>query len=250
MIPIPNWILTFFHIDGGLLVRIKVSILAHNPEDINNIFGIEVSFVWYSHIPFPQHIEESRIVFRYLWPNHFYQEDPERAHHTLSRVSLAIGVTASENSTQFNTPELPSSPEPIVPPNHFTSGLNIQSTSSSQSRPPAADLTIEQIFAQIQSGVDLDQLTFQEWNITFHNLWNTDCNANPQFYNESSNTVDNNFEQTFHKELENEEEEGLHPLPILGPSLTQESELPQVTCCLRKWMENWRDSLANTWQWR
>ena len=231
-IPIPHWILTFFHIKGGLLVRIEVSILAHNLEDVYNIFRIEVSFIWYSHISFPQHIEESRIIFRYLWLNWFYQEDTERACHMPSRVSLTTGVTAWENSTHFNTPELPSSPEPIIPPNHFTLGLQVPSTSSSQSRPPnwnrppfTADLTVDQIFAQIRSGVDLDQLTFWEGNITFCNLHNIDCDANPRFYNELFNTVDHSFEKTSHKETENEEEEEeLHPLPVPDWSLTQEWE--------------------------
>ena len=37
--------------------------------------------------------------------------------------------------------------------------------------------------------------------------------------------MDENFEQTFHEESENkDEEEDLHPLPIPGPTLTQGSE--------------------------
>ena len=88
MFPIPHWILNHLHMEKGLIVRIKVSISAHHTEEVNNIFGLEILFAQYLHLLFPHHIGESRIVFRDLWPNHFYQEDPERAGHTLCRVSL------------------------------------------------------------------------------------------------------------------------------------------------------------------
>ena len=100
-------------------------------------------------------------------------------------------VTASEDSTYTDTPSLPSTPEILpqaelpVPPNHFTSGLWVPSELSSQSqptnfnRPPlAADLTVDQLFAQIRSGVDLDQLAFREGNITYWNLQNINRNTN------------------------------------------------------------------------
>ena len=84
-----------------------------------------------------------------------------------------------------NTPLLPSTLEILpqaelpVPPNHFTSGLQVPTESSSQSRPTdftwppfAAGLTVDQVLAQISSGVDLDQLPFREDNITYQNLRN------------------------------------------------------------------------------
>ena len=137
-----------------------------------------------------------------------------------------------------------------VLPNHFTSGLQVPSESSSQSRPPnfnwphfTADLTVDQVLAQIRSGVNLDQLAFREGNITYQNL---NRNANPHLCAKLSNAVDDNYEQTFHEESENEDEdEDLHPLPILRPTLTQESEPSS-----RTQMENWRDALANTWKQR
>ena len=94
-------------------------------------------------------------------------------------------------------------------------------------QPPfAADLTVDQVFACIRSGVNLDQLAFREGNITYWNLWNIDRNINPHLYTKSSNGVDDNYEQPFHKELENrdEEEEEEILLPILGTLLTWESE--------------------------
>ena len=54
-------------------------------------------------------IENSRIVFGYLWPNPYYQI-PEETPHTLSRVSLATGVTASREPTLVDPS---SSPEPL-----------------------------------------------------------------------------------------------------------------------------------------
>ena len=66
----------------------------------------------------PQTIEDSRIVFRSLWPNPYYQTPEEETAHAPSRVSLATGVTASG----FSSPEpSPSPPEelrevPLPPP--------------------------------------------------------------------------------------------------------------------------------------
>ena len=59
-----------------------------------------------------------------------------RDHPQPSRVSLATGVTASEDSTYTDTPSLPSTPE-IIPqaelpvlPNRFTLGLQVPSEAS------------------------------------------------------------------------------------------------------------------------
>lgn len=154
MFSIPHWILNFFHIEGRLIIRIEITISAHNREDFYNIVYCEMPFAQYSCNPLPHHVEELRIVLGYLWPNHFYQVEEEEIICTLSRVSIATGVTASGHSTWFNTPSPPSSPQPIIPPNHFISGLHIPSTSLSQSRatkfnrPPfPADLTVKKVFA-------------------------------------------------------------------------------------------------------
>ena len=121
-------------------------------------------------ISYTHQIKESRIILRYLWPNHYYQVEEEEIIHALSRVSLATGVTASEGSTYTNTPTLPSTPE-ILPqaelpvlPNHFALGLHIPTELPSQSRStdftqqvitnfnqpiPAAYLTVDQVLAHI-----------------------------------------------------------------------------------------------------
>ena len=70
-VPYPHWILNFFHIERGLIIRIEITILADNREAFYNIFYCEMSFAQYSCIPFPHHVEELRIVLGYLWPNHF-----------------------------------------------------------------------------------------------------------------------------------------------------------------------------------
>ena len=152
-LPIPHWILQFFHIKGGLIIRIKTSISAHRTEEEFNSFSIEVFFRKYISIPFPHQIEELRIVFGYLWPNQFYQEDPERADHTPSRVSLVTGVTTSEDSTQLNTPS--PSLEPSIP-NYINSEQQVPESSSTQSRPQnfnwspfAGNLTVDQVFERI-----------------------------------------------------------------------------------------------------
>ena len=129
-IPIPHWILAFFHIEGGLLITFEVTISTHQTLETFNTLALEITFHWHLNNLFPHPIEELRIVLGYLWPNPYYQvEEEEEIVHTPSRVSLATGVTASESSTYVNTPSLPSTPEILpqselpVPPNYFTLGL-------------------------------------------------------------------------------------------------------------------------------
>ena len=241
-IPILHWILAFFHIEGGLIIKFKVTISAHQTEYFFNTFCIEISFGWYLNILYPHQIEESRIVLGYFWPSPYYQVNKEEIICAPSIVSITTGVTASEGSMYANTPSLPSTPE-ILPqaelpvlPNYFTLGLQVQSELASLlwpinfNRPPfAADLTVDQVLAQIRSGVDLDQLAFREGNITYQNLWNIDQSANPHLYPKSSIVADNNYEQPFHEASENEAKgEESTPLPIPDPTsthlTTQESE--------------------------
>ena len=101
-IPIPGWILAFFHIERGLLITLEITISAHQEAEEENSFTIKIFFRRVIEgTLIPQAIEESRIVFGYLWPNPYYQRLEETA-HTPSRVSLATGVTASG----FSSPEL------------------------------------------------------------------------------------------------------------------------------------------------
>ena len=118
-IPIPHWILNFFHIKGGLLITFEVMISAHQEVEEDNTFTIKIYFrKVIERTLIPQTIENLRIVFRYLWPNPYYQTPEEETVCAPSRVSLATGVTASG----FSSPEPSPSPEeelrevPLPPP--------------------------------------------------------------------------------------------------------------------------------------
>ena len=138
-ITIPHWITAFFHIERGLLITFKVTILAHQMEDFYNTFCIEISLRCFKGVLYPHIVESLRIVLGYLWPNPYYQVEEEEIICALSRVSLNTGVTSEDNSTYADTPSLPSTPEILpqvelpVPPNHFTSGLQVPSELPSQS---------------------------------------------------------------------------------------------------------------------
>ena len=150
---------------------------------------------------------------------------------------LAIGVTASNSSTYNNTPSLLSTPEILpqlelpVPPNN-TAGPSIpsdllpplplmdeyqqrvktlrQQVESLQQMvetpflpsPIAADLSVAQLLAHICSGIDLNQPVFREGSITYQNLQNINRNTHPEFFTNSSDAVDNNYEQPCLEELE------------------------------------------------
>ena len=43
-IPIPHWILNFFHIEEGLLITFEVHILAHREAEEHNTFSIKIIF--------------------------------------------------------------------------------------------------------------------------------------------------------------------------------------------------------------
>ena len=87
------------------------------------------------------------------------------------------------------------------------------------------------LLTHIQLSINFDNIAFTEGNITFQQLRNIDCNKNPQFYLESSQNEDDNYQPQCLDELDSQdEEEGEEeiPLPIPDPSgtssLTQSSE--------------------------
>ena len=118
-IPIPFWVLAFFHIKRGLLITLEITMSAHHEDEQDNSFTIEIYFRRVIEgTLIPQTIEDLRIVSGYLWPNPYYQTPEEETAHAPSRVSLATGVTASG----FSSPEPSPSPEeelqevPLPPP--------------------------------------------------------------------------------------------------------------------------------------
>ena len=142
-------------------------------------------------------------------------------------MSLATGVTASNSSTYANTPSPPSTPEILpqselpVPPNteslpplpmvneyrQRVENVRQRVTTPFRPSPIAADLLVAQLLARIWSGVDLDQLAFQEGSITYQNLWNIDRNTHPKFYADSSDAADDNFRQPCLEDIEQQGEE-------------------------------------------
>ena len=101
------------------MITLEITISAHREAEEDNSFSIKIYFRRViKGTQIPQTIEELRIVFGYLWPNPYYQTPEEETAHAPSRVSLAIGVTASG----FSSPEPSPSPDeelrevPLPPP--------------------------------------------------------------------------------------------------------------------------------------
>ena len=95
-IPIPHWILHFFHIEGGVLITINFTISAHREAEEFNSFILKTIFRWRTEGSLPPHlIEEVRIIFGYLWPNPYYQIEEDLIICTPSRSSIVTGVTTS-----------------------------------------------------------------------------------------------------------------------------------------------------------
>ena len=110
-IPIPWWILDFYHIERGLLITLEVKISAHRETEEDNSFSLVIYFrrVIEGTI-IPQTIELSRIIFGYLWPNPYYQIPETETARAPSRVSLELG----ELPTGFSSPApSPSPPEEL-----------------------------------------------------------------------------------------------------------------------------------------
>ena len=191
-IPIPHWILAFFHIKGGLLITFEITILAHREAEEHNTFAIKIIFRWRSETLISHPIKNLRIVFGYLWPNPYYQISEEETACMPSRISLATGVTASRYSTQAPTPSPPESlyevplPEPLenLPElpgiaKYNTRVAALQERIKEHNRqiqqlPMSTEQRVENLLAHIRSGVNLDKVTFTKGHITIRHLWNID----------------------------------------------------------------------------
>ena len=79
---------------------------------------------------------------------------------------------------------------------------------------------------------DLDEPAFAEGNITFHQLCNIDQNENPQFYLESSQHTDDNYEPTRLDESDSQDKdevEGEEEIPLPIPDQTRiNSPIPSL----------------------
>ena len=242
-IPIPWWILDFFHIERGLLITLETRISAHREDEEDNSFFIEIYF-WrtIAGTLIPLTIENLSIVLGYLWPNPYYQIPETETACAPSRVSLEQG----ELPTGFSSPAPSPSPEeltevPQPPPelpklpglpgtvelNQRVANLR-QRIKDQNRRTRELGLTAEQwldtVLTHVRSGINLDKPAFAEGNITFRQLRNINRNKNPQFYSESSQHADDNYKPPRHEELDSQdedEEEGVEEIPLPIPDRTR-----------------------------
>ena len=122
-IPIPHWILHFFHIEEGLLITFHITISAYRTEENFNSFAVGIFFRRRSERSIPPHlIEESRIVLGFQWPNDYYQIEEDLIVRTPSRSSSITGVRTSGTTTPVDPPseeveeqlhKIPLPPDPL-----------------------------------------------------------------------------------------------------------------------------------------
>ena len=173
-----------------------------------------------------------------MWPNPYYQIPETETARTPSRVSLEQGEIRTGFSSPAPSPtpseELPLVPQP--PPelpefdlpgfpefNQRVRALR-QRIEAQNQRTAELGLTANQwldtVLTRIRSGINLDEPAFAEGNITFRQLCNIDRNENPQFYLESSQHTDNNYEPRRLDKLDSEdedEEEEVEEIPLPIP---------------------------------
>ena len=234
-IPIPHWILHFFHIKGGLLITFRVTISAHQENEEYNSYILEVSFRRRSErlLP-PRTIEESEIVFGYLWPNAYYKIDENLIVRTLSEGSSHTGslTPVDPETPELQEVQLPPPPILEIPEipgiakfNQRTKAL-LQRIEDRNHRirelPLMPEQRLKSLLTQIWSGENLDELAFLEGNITYQQLRKIDQSANPHLYTKASLLEDADYEPPCVEEQEHlegeEEEEEECPLLILDPS--------------------------------
>ena len=243
-IPIPHWILHFFHIEEGLLITFHITISAYRTEENFNSFAVGIFFRRRSERSLPPHlIEESRIVLGFQWPNDYYQIEEYLIVCTPSRSSSITGVRTSGTTTPVDLPseeeveelhEIPLPPSPIpelegFPPvneiNHRTEELHRRievHNSSLQELNLTPNQRLTNLLTRIQSRTNLNEIAFQEGNITYRQLRRIDQGQNPHLYTEVSLQEDAAYEppryQDVPEEVEEEEEaevEEQQPLPVL-----------------------------------
>ena len=147
-----------------------------------------------------------------MWPNPYYQIAEEEIVDTPSSASIVTGVTTSGATTLVNPPSPPEELHQIPLPEQIKELLELPRIADYNRQVAALRTRVEErnrqiqqlsvpvtqkledLIAQIQSGVDLDEIAFTKGNITFCHLRDIDQNTNPQFYNELSQHVDDNYE--------------------------------------------------------
>ena len=189
-------------------------------------------------------IEESEIVFGYLWPNPYYEIDEN-----------LIVCTQSEGSTNSGSitlvdPKTPELQEVQLPPPPIPEILEIPGITEFNCRTEALHQRVEDhnhwirelpltpkarldtILERVRAGIDLDELAFLEGSLTYRNLRQIDQLTNPQYYSSVSLQEDADYQpprieepEPLGEEEEAEEEEEC-PLHIPDPSGTHSRILP------------------------
>ena len=208
-------------------------------------------------------IEESEIVFGYLWPNQYYKIDENLIVHTLSGGSSHTwSITLVDPKTpKLTEVQLPPSPIPGITDFNCRTEALCQRIEDHNHQIRELPLTPEQqlkfILTWIWSRENLDQLAFLEGNITYWQLWRIDQLANPQFYTEASLLEDTDYEPPHIEEAEpqgeeEEEEEEHHAYtrpnrnPLEDPAFWAKlsraitGEIERITG-QTPWNDYWRD---------
>ena len=181
----------------------------------------------------------------YQWPNLYYQIEEDLVVRTPSRGSSATGVTASGTTTPVDPlseeeveelHEIPLPPEPLpeIPRLPSVSEINRRTeelrqrieahNQSLREQPPTPIQRLAAILTRIRSRINLDEVAFQEGNITYRQLQRIDQGQNPHLYTEASLLEDANYKPPRYQDAQEEgevveevEEEEQQPLPILLP---------------------------------
>ena len=208
--PIPDWLLSFFHIPHGLITVVEIYISAYKVNREENTLFFEIAFLRPEDNVWPHRVKQIIFMVTFSWPNPFYQEDPSRAACASSRVLIvsnrSFGTTENvEGSISLvpssNPPGYPTlSPQPLQlsPGPEPEPELELEQEEALPvptpifTQAPSNTLSIQQILNRIWSGIDLDQITFNEGGIIFQNLQSLDYLDNPQFYSNVSATADEN----------------------------------------------------------
>ena len=221
------------------MITFKVSISTNRQEEEQNFFYIEIRFTNRSErLYHPRPFKEAEIVFRYLWPNPYYQIDK----------NLIVCTPSAETSTGSNTPvdpttpelqplhevQLPPSPIPEIPElpgiaefNRRTKALH-QRVEVFNNRirelPLTVNAKLDNILERVRAGENLDELAFSEGTLTYRHLRRIDQLTNPHLYSEASLLEDADYQpprveepEPLGEEEEVEEEEE-HPLHIPDPT--------------------------------
>ena len=172
------------------MITLEVEISAHREAEEDNSFSLVIYFRRViAGITIPQTIESLRIIFRYLWPNPYYQIPETETARAPSRVSLELGKLPTGFSSPAPSPptseelcevplpppELPELPElPGIP--EFNQRVRVlQQRVETQNQRigelgPTAGQWLDTVLTHVRLGINLNEPAFAEGNITFCQL--------------------------------------------------------------------------------